>query len=106
MTPRAIIRPKVPNDLREILSFLESQSPTIADRFAQSVASTLESLVEMPGKGSLKHFRGRHLAGIRSWPVTGFKKYLILYRVVDVDIEVIAIVHGSRRLSTILSQRV
>jgi plasmid stabilization system protein ParE len=106
MPLRAIIRPKVPDDLREILGFLETKSPAVADRFAQSVAATLESLVEMPGKGSLKYFRRRRLAGIRSWPVSGFKNYLILYRIVDVGIEVLAVTHGARRLSEILRDRV
>ena len=106
MKRRAIIRPQVPDDLREILSFLDTRSPAVADRFARSVALTLESLTEMPGKGSLKQFRGRHLAGIRSWPVAGFKKYLVFYRVVDAGIEVIAILHGARRLSAILRKRV
>jgi toxin ParE1/3/4 len=106
MPLRAIIRPKVPDDLREILGFLDTKSPELADRFAQSVAATLDSLVEMPGKGSLKQFRGAKFAGIRSWPVRGFRNYLILYRIVDVGIEVFAITHGARRLHAILKDRV
>ena len=105
MTPRVILRPQVPGDLEAIIDYLADRNPAAATRFAESVHATLEDLSRMPGKGSPKRFRGKRLAGIRSWFVAGFPNYLILYRPVDTGIEVLAVLHGARQLAGILRDR-
>lgn len=105
MKPRVILRPQVPTDLESILDFFAERNPAIADRFADILAATLEDLAAMPGKGSPKNFRHRQLADIRSWTVPGFRNYLILYRPVDVGIDVLAITHGARQLAKLLKGR-
>jgi len=106
MTGRVILRAQVPGDLEEIIDYLAARNPPAANRFAQAVHETIEDLARMPGMGSPKWFREKRLAGIRSWLVRGFPNHLILYRPVDVGIEVYAVVHGARRLGTILRGRV
>jgi plasmid stabilization system protein ParE len=106
MTGRVILRPQVPGDLEEIIDYLAARSPRAAVRFAQAVHETIGDLARMPGMGSPKRFRAKRLAGIRSWLVRGFPNHLILYRPVDVGIEVFAVVHGARRLGRILGTRV
>lgn len=106
MTPRVVLRREVPDDLRSVIQFLATHSPDAADRFAQSVEASVAQVAAMPGMGSPKHFRDRRLAGMRSWSVADFPDYLILYKPIDDGIKVFAVVHGARRLSSILRSRV
>ncbi|MEA2712020.1 MAG: toxin ParE1/3/4 [Phycisphaerales bacterium] len=101
-----MLRKHVPDGLTAIVDYLADKSPDVADRFINAVPATLQELSEMPGKGSPKHFRGKKLAGLRSWNVRGFRNYLILYRTAPEAIEVIAIVHGAQNLSRLLRRRV
>src|SRR4051812_19810233 len=99
------LREAVPDDLEEIIDYLAAHSTEAADRFILAVHSTLEDLSIMPGKGSLKHFRAKRLRELRSWGVSGFENYLILYCAVDGGIDVWAVLHGARNLAKILKQR-
>jgi plasmid stabilization system protein ParE len=71
-----------------------------------AVFAAFDDLAVMPGKGSPKQFRSARLAGVRSWFVPGFRNHLILYRPVTDGIEVLMVTHGSRRIRSLLLQRV
>jgi plasmid stabilization system protein ParE len=103
--PRVILRRAVPDDLSSILDYLGARSPAAADRFIDAVQSALNKLTQFPEAGSLKQFRDARLRGVRTWRVPGFKKYLIIYRPIDIGIEVLAVLHGSRNLRARLRER-
>jgi plasmid stabilization system protein ParE len=105
MKARIVLRPFVPADLIEIASFLSDQRPALGHKLFASFHSTLDWLSEFPGAGSPKHFRQRHLAGLRTWPVRGFDDYLIFYRVANGEIVVLAVLHGKRNLPKALRGR-
>ena len=105
MTPRVRLHPLVPADLPSILDYLAKRSGATADRFGAAVESTLDALAALPGKGSPKHFRGRHLSDLRTWHVSGFPNYLIIYYPIPDGIRVVGIVHGSRNLLRLLKER-
>ena len=73
MALRVILRPEVPQDLREIVTYLEFHSSAAADRFVEAFFSAVDDLAVMPGKGSPKRLRMRRPQGIRSWWVPGFR---------------------------------
>lgn len=102
MSRRVLLPPDVPNDLHEIVAYLDSCSFATSDRFVQSVSSAFDDLAEVPGKGSPKQFRSRLLNGVRSWSVPGFRNILILYRVIPDAIDILAVTHGSRNLRRLL----
>ena len=52
--------------------------------------------------GRLREFRSARLAGLRSWPVPGFPKHLIFYRVDEDLVEVVRVLHGARDLAIVL----
>jgi plasmid stabilization system protein ParE len=106
MSRRVILRRDVPDDLHNIVRYLELHSIDAADRFVEALFPALEELAQMPGKGSPKHFNSPKLEGIRSWSVPRFRQFLILYRSITDGIEVLAITHGSRDLRTFLLSRV
>ena len=73
-------------------------SPAVAERFLQGVEESATRLSEMPEAGSPWESRDARLAGIRSWPVAGFRKLLMFYRVHEDRVEVLRLLHGSQRL--------
>lgn len=105
MSPRVVLRAQVPDDVESIVNYLEKYSGAAADRFVVAVFAAFDDLAAMPGKGSLKQFRNPRLRGIRSWFVPGFRKHLIFYRPIPNGIEVLAVIHGSRRIRDLLMRR-
>jgi toxin ParE1/3/4 len=102
---RVILHPRVPEDLIEIVDYLDQRSPAAADRFAQGMRDSLEQISEFPGIGSPKQFDDSRLANVRSWYVKGFRKYLIFYHIVQDDVKVLAVLHGARAVGSILGAR-
>ena len=102
---RVILHPRVPEDLLEIVEYLDQRSPAAADRFAQRVRESLDQISLFPGIGSPKQFDDSRLADVRSWYVKGFRKYLIFYHIVDGDVKVLAVLHGARAVGSILGGR-
>jgi toxin ParE1/3/4 len=93
---------KTPSSKRDLIDIgvylADFASPSIADRFLHAVRVDLEKLLEIPGMGAIRSFRYRGLQGVRSWPVTGFRSYLIFYRPSTRGITLIRVLHGSRNL--------
>jgi plasmid stabilization system protein ParE len=105
MALRVILRPEVPQDLRNIVTYLEAHSTAAADRFVEAFFAAVDGLSVMPGKGSPKRLRIRHPHGIRSWWVPGFRKYLIFYHFNETVLVVLAVQHGSRNVRRLLQKR-
>ena len=105
MSVRGLLRRAVAEDLESIVDYLRKESPDVALRFAEAAQATFARLSEFPGLGSPKLFRDPRLRGVRSWSVTGFPNHLVLYRVIEGAIEVLAVVHGARNLPRILHGR-
>ena len=105
MTRRVILRPQIPDGLRAIVAYLEAHSTSAADRFVEAAFAAMEDVTAMPGKGSLKKYRIARLAGVRTWSVPGFRKYLILYDTKPDAIVVLAVTHGARHIRKLLKER-
>jgi len=96
---RVYSTPSAKRDLIDIGVYLaDFASAAIADRFLAAVRDDLDKLSEMPGMGASRSFRYRGLKGVRSWPVSGFRSYLIFYRPSTRGITLIRVLHGSRSL--------
>lgn len=105
MTPRAILRKEVPQDLGEIVDYFAANNPAAGARFIDAIDATLAEIVAHPGRGSPKHFRGAKYAKLRTWAVRGFPKYLVIYEPVDVGAVIVAITHGARNIRKLLRGR-
>jgi plasmid stabilization system protein ParE len=77
-------------DLDDILAFLRADSPAGADRALSRIEAVLERLMDYPKTGRLTTKRGVRYVNIQPYP------YLIFYRPLANEIEVIAIRHGAR----------
>jgi toxin ParE1/3/4 len=87
--------PKSSADLVAHVDFLTDQSPAAAYRFLESVEKTCEIIVSSPFIGSVVDALRPHQDGIRMWPVRHFRSYLLLYRPVNDQIEIVRLLHGA-----------
>ena len=87
-------------DLDEIWVFIAQDDIDAADRWINKLFDAFTSLAKAPGMG---HKRDDLTAfPILFWPVGA---YLILYRVQDELIEIVAVTQGARDIPAFLSQR-
>ena len=101
MSRRLVIRPPVVTDMEGIADYLAARSLDTADRFLDGCRADFERLAEMPGAGRLREFENARAAGIRSWPISGFRNYLIFYRPIEDGVEIVHVTHGARDIEAI-----
>jgi toxin ParE1/3/4 len=99
-------RPRARRDVLEQAIYLgEEATEEVALRFVDAVDAALRRLADTPEVGRLRELRSPRLAGLRSWPVPGFPKHLIFYRVDDDLVEVVRVIHGARDLAIALEDK-
>jgi toxin ParE1/3/4 len=90
-------------DLVAAADYLEQAAGlATAERFLDAVEQALAALAAMPLMGSPWESSHPRLSGIYSWPVHGFRKYLIFYRPLEGGIDALRILHSARDIDTIL----
>lgn len=104
MTKKAFKSRLAKRDLVECATYIGSGSPISAERFLEAAEAAFESLAAMPGMGALREVMNPRLAGLRSWPITGFRNYLIFYRPTRRGIRILRVLHGARDIENLLRQ--
>ena len=74
----------------------------IALRFVDSVEEALERLEKFPYMGRVRHFRQ---PGLRSWPVPGFRRWLLFYLPIKDGVRLYRVIHSARNLEEQLGRR-
>jgi toxin ParE1/3/4 len=97
-------RPGARRDLIDIAVHIARDNKGAAYRFLDAVDEDSRKLAAMPGMGPIREFSNPKLKGLRSWPVTGFRNYLIFYRKSRGGITVVRVVHGARDLERFLAE--
>lgn len=94
---RVQVNAEAEEDLIKIWADIAAHNPHAADQFLQLLDQRIDSLIEMPDRGSprddLQH-------GLRML-VQG--KHLIFYQVVESRVEVLRVLHGSMDLTRVFS---
>ena len=98
-----VILPRAHSDLYEIGLYLSERSLETSKRFNRAVDRTLEYLLKAPESGEKRNYSNPEYANIRIWQVSGFPNHLIFYRVGDMDITVVRVLHGARDYDTIFN---
>jgi toxin ParE1/3/4 len=84
-------------DLDQIEDHISAHDPAAAARVRAAIVQQSLQLGSTPGKGmALKEPRGEQEIGVRLWPVSGYRNYLVLYRVEPERIRVLRILHAAR----------
>jgi toxin ParE1/3/4 len=90
--------PEADNDLLDIWAYLaEEASSEIADRQIESVYNRAQALTRSPFVGRR---RDELIVGVRS---VLLQPYVLFYRVSDLSVEIVRVVHGRRDLKRIFS---
>ena len=98
---RLIVRDDADADIDEIASFIARDNAEAGRRFYDAVLDDFRRLVAMPRIGAKRYVRRPQLQNLRSWPIGGYRNYLIFYLALDDGIDVLRIIHGARDVERI-----
>lgn len=92
-------------DLIKHFAYLgEHGSIEVAERFLQAAERSLQRLAQMPDMGiSGKVQRGK-FAGVRLWPISGFDRYIIVYRPLKDGVQVERVIHSAQDYRRLLGR--
>jgi toxin ParE1/3/4 len=96
------VRPRARRDLLEIGAHLHRESAALSQRFLAAVRLALERLRRTPRIGRVRQFESPRLAGVRSWPVEGFRSHLVFYRHEGGVLHVLRVLHAARDIEEVL----
>ncbi len=84
-------------DLDQIEDYIAAQDPAAAARVRTAIVQQSLQLGNTPKKGmALSAPRSEQEFGVRLWPVSRYRNYLILYRIEPERIRVLRIVHAAQ----------
>ena len=104
MKRSVVILPLALSDLQEIGLYLRERSQEAATRFSHAVDRTLKYLLQSPESGEKRNYSNPEYTDMRIWRVSGFPKYLIFYRVDEMELAVVRIIHGARDYDTMFNE--
>jgi plasmid stabilization system protein ParE len=84
-------------DIDQIEDYISAHDPAAAARVRAAIVRQSIQLGTTPKKGmALKDPRADQEVGVRLWPVSRYRNYLVLYRVEPELIRVLRILHAAR----------
>jgi len=84
-------------DIDQIEDYISAHDPAAAARVRAAIVRQSIQLGAAPKKGmALKDPRADQEVGVRLWPVSRYRNYLVLYRVEPELIRVLRILHAAR----------
>lgn len=81
------------------------QDDLLAARWENAVAQAVESLLNMPERGSLCRFSSARLKALRRIPVPGLPQHLVFYQYIRDPrlIRVVHVLHGARDIEMLMT---
>ena len=84
-------------DLDQIEDYISAHDPAAAARVRAAIVQQSLHLGNTPEKGmALKEPRSEQEIGVRLWPVSRYRNYLVLYRIERERIRVLRILHAAQ----------
>lgn len=93
---RLLFSPQSATDLEDIGDYIARDNPLRAISFIDEIVEHCQQLIEMPESFPMRNDLAK---GLRMM-VHG--QYLILYRIIETDVRIERIVHGSRKLKKLV----
>ena len=85
-------------DVINIAYYIAENSLAQSNRFFDAVEKGYKQIAGTPGAGAPRDYGNPKYAGMRMFPVPGFPKYLIFYRVVGERLQILHVLHGAQDL--------
>lgn len=98
-----VLTPLAKADIFNIWSYIAEDSLTAADRVEQAIYDACDFVAASPMRGHSRSDLTNQV--LRFWTLTRYPNYTIVYRPDTVPLQVVAILHGKRNMSSILKQR-
>jgi plasmid stabilization system protein ParE len=95
--------PQATEDLDAIWWFIAEENRDAADRVELEIVATCGRLAKHPRIGTKR--QDITAPPVRSWTVTKFRNYVIVYRPDTAPLQVVAVLHGKRDLKEALERR-
>lgn len=102
---RIIIRKRAEDAVDAIADRIARDNIQAALRFYDRVEETYERITRWPLIGSRIRVRDRDLADLRTYPIRGYRKYIVFYRPMADGIEVVHVIHGARGIRRVLREQ-
>jgi len=100
---KVILRPQADLDIDHQFEYLVVEAGVAtARRFLRELQKTCRSLQRSLELGSPRSFGDERLAGLRVWPVSGFRRQLVFYLPSAEAIEIVRVLHAARDLEALL----
>ena len=99
---RVTVSSPVWSDLAEIAEYIALDNPDAALRLLDAARKNFQLIGDHPGIGHLRTFSQ---AGVRSWAISDFPNYLIIYLQQRDEVTIIGVVHGARDIAAIIEER-
>ena len=101
MSHRSLVQQLAHRDLAEHADYIAKDNPDAALRFLEAAEAAFTCLAALPAIGRRRRFQHPSLAGVRSWPISGFERYVIFYHLTPKGVEVLRVLHSARDLDSI-----
>ena len=95
--------PQAAGDLLEIWSYIAHDSVEAANRVEEAIYKACDLLAEGPLRGHAREDLTRH--PLRFWTVQPYPNYIIVYHPKTDPLQIIRILHGSRNITALLSEK-
>lgn len=100
---RVRLLPAAERDLFAIHETIASDNPPAAERWLDAVmAASRDFLSRNPEAGVRRDYGRPALAGLRMFLVPDFANYLVFYRITDIEVQIVRILHGARDIPNVL----
>jgi toxin ParE1/3/4 len=92
------------SDIIEHALFIAREQPDAARRFVEATADAIDKLAFMRNMGAIRESPDPDLAGLRQWPIKGFRNFLVIYRPLRDGIIVVRVLHGARDIDQAITE--
>ena len=96
--------PQARRDIIVIYTYLHQRSPSAAESVFDAIERPIRSLRMFANVGNQWRSDDPRLDGIRYTPVTGYRNYLVLFRVEGRKVLVLRVVWGARDLGQVMNE--
>src|ERR1700749_4915669 len=101
MRPRVVRKPEVRRDLVESADYIAQGNLDAALRFLDAAERAFDFWAPKREAGQPCNFPQAELAGVRVWPIYGFRNYLAFYRPTNDGVEIWRVLHGARDIDAL-----
>lgn len=103
MIQRFVKRSNIDRGLADIYFFILQDKIEPADRFLEVAEEAFQRHVKAPYVGRAFESKSRKLASVREYPMPApYRAYLIFYRILPTEIDIITVTQGTRDLEQFL----